>query len=76
MSSDFYQRIGQREAEQRLLGILIEECPNGIAQAAASTHYNEMLKAGESHKSIMQSLAGALYDGLAYGNWPTTGEVP
>jgi hypothetical protein len=75
VASDFDNRVGQRDNEQRMLGVLVEECPNGTAQAAASTHYNEMLRAGESHKSIMQSLAGALYDGLAYGNWPTTGEV-
>jgi hypothetical protein len=67
-------RIDQQN-ERNLLSILVAECPTSLEQAASAKLYNDLVRAGENHKSIMRSLTGALYDGLAYGNWPTEHKI-
>lgn len=45
--------------------------PNGSDQQAAATMCETMRKEGESEKNILLALTGFVYDGLAYGNWPS-----
>lgn len=63
------------EQRRALLQVLIHECPNQASQMAASRNYKEVLRnqygsAEADHNAIMLHLTSALYDGLAYGNWP------
>jgi hypothetical protein len=52
-----------------LLEILQDHAPTGIEQEICSKLFREAQMAMDNTERI---LAGALYDGLAYGNWPWT----
>lgn len=58
------------ELERQLLAVLVAECPDTKAQENAGKLYNSLVTDNIEHTAIMRSLAGALYDGLSYGNWP------
>lgn len=59
-----------QEASYRLLGILQEYAPNGKAQERCADIYNEAKRSGATEKDLARTMTGAIYDGLAYGNWP------
>ncbi len=54
----------------RLLGILKEHAPNGAAQEACTNLYHKVSMDGGSDLDLEKAMAGALTDGLNYGNWP------
>jgi hypothetical protein len=47
--------------------------PNGKVQREFVNILHRMEREGEEFQVIMRNLVGALYDGLAYGNWPEKG---
>jgi hypothetical protein len=61
-----------RNTAQTALALLQGYAPNGKAQQECSDMYNQLLKDGASPKHVARRMVGALYDGLAYGNWPWT----
>jgi len=62
-------RNEQYEREQQLLGILQSYAPTGKEQMICKQFYDDMKAAHEKSKDVQKALAGAIYDGLAYGNW-------
>jgi len=64
MSRSYTDRISYK-----LLSILLELAPNPEAQAKATQFYNNT---GPVEDDLERSrrMAGVIYDGLAYGNWP------
>lgn len=53
-----------------MLEVAVVVSPNGKVQEAFARIHNDMLMAGESPKSVIVALAGAVQDGLKHGNWP------
>jgi hypothetical protein len=66
-------QIMRQRAITDLTNILIDYAPNAEAQQAVSTMRVEIERNTETDDLIIKSLAGAIFDGLAYGNWPWTG---
>ena len=59
------------EKAYKMLGVCQEHCPTGKEQAAFARAYNDMRSEGTEEPEMIKFLVGMLYDGLAYGNWPT-----
>lgn len=58
---------------QAMLGLLQSYAPNGKAQALCATQFNSVLpqnQKDELQDAQIRHLAGALLDGLKFGNWP------
>lgn len=53
-----------------LLGIIQSHAPDLKAQEQVSQTYNNVLR--EASVTLEVYMAGMLYDGLAFGNWPWT----
>jgi len=64
MSKDETQAISYK-----LLGIIQEYAPAGSAQQKITKEYN-LAKLELDEKDLARNMAGILYDGLAYNNWP------
>jgi primosomal replication protein N len=56
----------------RLLGILLEIAPNGVAQEQCSTMYREAQAEGATEEQLQVMMAGVIVDGRMHGNWPWT----
>lgn len=54
----------------RALSWATTEMPTGNAQAALSRTYQQLQAGGASDDEIVRAMVGAVWDGLAYGNWP------
>jgi hypothetical protein len=57
----------------RLLGIIQEYAQDAIAQQICADAYNELQRrmlGAQRERGVTKIMAGMLYDGLAYGNWP------
>ena len=61
----------ERKAQIDLLNAFVELAPEQYDRDRIREMCAEMHKSGESDRVIGRSLAGAIYDGLAYGNWPS-----
>lgn len=59
-----------REAMYHILEVAVIVSPTDKEQQAFARIYRDMQDAGESPKSIIVALAGAVQDGLKHGNWP------
>jgi hypothetical protein len=59
----------QHRRARTLLALVLEEAPTSAARAGTTVGYDEALKEGP--KEAIRYLAGVLWDGLVYGNWPT-----
>lgn len=64
--------INYQDGAYKILGILQDIAPNGEAQNDCTNAYNEILKIATDDKEILLRMAGMLYDGLAFGNYPWT----
>jgi len=53
-----------------LLKVLLEYAPNSYAQRRIVENYHLMINDKLSQTDIEKELAGTIYNGLAYGNWP------
>lgn len=62
-------RQQSEEAKQLLLHAINLLCPDQYDQRAAVNMVHEAEQANEP--DVNRRLAGFLYDGLAYGNWPS-----
>lgn len=45
--------------------------PTGGDQRSVATLCEDLRKEGEDEKSILLAITSFVYDGLAYGNWPS-----
>ena len=54
----------------KLLTILQDYAPTGNEQQRVSNSYNELVMNEKDENIVVKNLAGWLYDGLAFGNWP------
>ena len=57
------------DRQQKLLSVLQDYAPTIVEQEACSKFFNWMKHEGLNDEEIECRLAGAIYDGLAYGNW-------
>lgn len=55
---------------QVLLAILQQYAKTQAAKNECSKIYNQLVADGQSNDEIVRVLAGIIYDGLTYGNWP------
>lgn len=54
----------------KLLSILQSHAPNSEAQKKVTDYYHTLLRENKSNdKEVELQLAGAIFDGLSYGNW-------
>lgn len=58
------------EAKQHLLYACNVCAPNGKVQGGFAQMVADMEKDRTPYRVALRQLAGALYDGLTYGNWP------
>lgn len=54
-----------------LLSAALSIAPSSIVGSRFSEIVDEMRNEGEANTEIAKVLSGGIYDGLAYGNWPT-----
>lgn len=59
---------------QKLLAVLQDYAPTDKEQAVCSELIGTLFKQGLTSREIDGMLAGAIYDGIRYGNWPWTGQ--
>jgi len=63
-----------RDAKNHIYGLAHNVCLNGKEQKVLLAYLGDIemhsLKYGESGERIIQLLISAIYDGLAFGNWP------
>ncbi len=62
----------QDENAYKLLGILQDHAPNGIAQEQCSKLFRDASL--EPNTDVELCMVSALYDGLVSGNWPWSGK--
>jgi hypothetical protein len=60
----------EREVGRQLLGMLMQYAPNGTCQAEVARVMRDAEAATLSYSDVVKMLAGAVSDGLYYGNWP------
>jgi hypothetical protein len=58
------------EAKQLAIQLAMKIAPDSIARNGFIKMVTTMERGGETKKSIVKTLIGTMYDGLAYGNWP------
>lgn len=68
--------VAQERITTELLGILQAYAPTGTDQALCTELLNMAATHGADERDQHLLLAGALCDGLRYGNWPWTIENP
>jgi hypothetical protein len=61
--------VNYTEAVRLLLAAAMHVTPTGKEQAAFSRMVNTP-EQGATDKDIARALAGSIWDGLTYGNWP------
>lgn len=69
-----------KDTPKLLLDVLQEYAPNGAAQGMCAEIYNDMQEMvylehdtkREAELALVGALAGMIFDGVNYGNWPWT----